>query len=239
MRRSAGRLVYTHRMDTGWWLTDQWAVNPAWVISWCAWFVISIVLHELAHGWAALWEGDRTPIELGHITWNPVVHMGWMSVIVFALAGIGWGAMPVSPHRFRHWWGDALVSAAGPAMNLLLAGISIVLGGLWLTLRDHFGDPFHANVMVFFQVGAAIGIILALLNMLPVPPLDGSRILATFSRGYAQLISHPNASIIGLVVVFLLVFRVLDPFGWARDLGNEGINAVAGLLGSEWQLVEP
>lgn len=53
--------------------------------------IFSITLHELAHGWAAIWQGDRTPIETGHMTWNPLVHMGWASLLMFAIVGIAWG----------------------------------------------------------------------------------------------------------------------------------------------------
>ncbi|MEM1165020.1 MAG: site-2 protease family protein [Planctomycetota bacterium] len=223
-------------MNTGWWVTEGLAVNPAWVISWCAWFVISVVLHELAHGWAALWEGDSTPRELGHMTWNPIVHMGWVSVIMFALVGIGWGAMPVNPSRFRHTWGDALVSVAGPVMNLALAGVSILFAGVWLAVGDATGDRLFQNVSVFFQVGAMLNIVLACLNLLPIPPLDGSRILATYSWQYRELISHPNAPLVGMLLVGLLVFRVVDPFGFADGLVVGAINAVGAVLGADYEL---
>ncbi|MBT5381502.1 MAG: site-2 protease family protein, partial [Phycisphaerae bacterium] len=91
-------------------------------MSWIFWVLLSITLHELAHGWAAIWEGDKTPIETGHMSANPVVHMGRFSLIVFALIGFAWGLMPVRPWRFRHGrLGEAIVAIAGPAMNLALA----------------------------------------------------------------------------------------------------------------------
>lgn len=62
----------------------------------------SIVIHELAHGFAAISQGDRTPISQGHITLNPVVHMGWPSLIFLVIAGIAWGQMPVNPSKFRY-----------------------------------------------------------------------------------------------------------------------------------------
>ena len=83
--------------------------------------IISIVLHELAHGWAAIWQGDDTPKMAGHMTADPMVHMGGMSLLMLALVGMAFGAMPVNPRNFRSRFGDALVSAAGPAMNFLLA----------------------------------------------------------------------------------------------------------------------
>ena len=63
------------------------------IVGWLFWIIASITLHELAHGWAALWQGDPTPRALGHMTASPMVHMGPMSLIALALVGIAWGAM--------------------------------------------------------------------------------------------------------------------------------------------------
>jgi hypothetical protein len=95
------------------------------------WVIGSIVLHELAHGWAAIRLGDTTPRDLGHMTWNPLVHMGGFSLVVFAVIGIAWGMMPVDPSRLRGRYGDALVALAGPAMNIVLAAVSFAV---WLVL---------------------------------------------------------------------------------------------------------
>ena len=75
----------------GWWVADMWSESPARLISWVFWVILSVTLHELAHGVAALWQGDRTPEETGHMTWNPLVHMGQWSLIMFVLVGIAWG----------------------------------------------------------------------------------------------------------------------------------------------------
>lgn len=115
-----------------WWVSAYWEADPALLVSWVFWVIVSIVLHELAHGWVAIRLGDRTPIETGRMTWNPLVHMGQTSLIVFALVGIAWGMMPVNPSSLRGRYGDAWVSLAGPAMNLALALVLIVLGGIWL-----------------------------------------------------------------------------------------------------------
>src|SRR5687768_7769180 len=83
-------------MGGSWWVTEALAAGgPVYVYSWVVIVVGSIVLHELGHGWMAIRLGDRTPLETGHMTWNPVVHMGMYSLVVFALIGIAWGMMPV------------------------------------------------------------------------------------------------------------------------------------------------
>ena len=93
--------------------------------------VVSIVLHELAHGYAAIKLGDDTPLVTGHMTFDPLVHMGGMSLILLAIAGIAFGAMPVDRTRLRGRYGEAIMAAAGPAMNVLLAVLALTTLGLW------------------------------------------------------------------------------------------------------------
>ena len=82
--------------------------------------VISIVLHELAHGWAAIWQGDDTPKQAGHMTPDPMVHMGGMSLLMLALVGMAFGAMPVNPRNFRSRYGDCLLyTSPSPRDGLL------------------------------------------------------------------------------------------------------------------------
>jgi Zn-dependent protease len=169
------------------------------------WVLLSITLHELAHGWAALWQGDRTPQWLKRMSANPLVHMGPQSLLVFALCGIAWGAMPVDPSRFRDGRrGDICVAAAGPAMNVALGLLCAGLCTAWLAAVP--ADlPLYREGAVFLFVGAAINLVLAPLNLLPIPPLDGSRILAGFSRRAQLLFGHPQAQLFG-TFVFLAVF---------------------------------
>jgi len=144
-------------------------------LAWAAVFfavVASIVLHELGHALAATWEGDDTPRLRGHLTWNPVVHMGWMSIGLAAFFGIAWGLTPVNPHRFRHRrWGDVIVAAAGPAVNLGLAIMATAL--LQLSILSNAPEKI-AN---FWWIVALLNVALFLLNMIPVPPLDGFTVL--------------------------------------------------------------
>lgn len=181
------------------------------LISWIFWVIFSITMHELAHGWAAIWQGDRTPIELGHMNGNPLVHMGPHSLLIFALCGIAWGAMPVSPHRFRtRRWGDVYVSAAGPAMNLLIGLVCLIILTIWLK----FGVPgsnLYRNLSIFLFYGIGLNFILAPLNLLPIPPLDGSTILAGFSYKARELYRHPQAPMIGMMI-FIVVF-FMSPIG--------------------------
>lgn len=141
----------------------------------------SIVLHELGHALVASWEGDPTPKIRGHLTWNPVVHMGWLSLILIAVMGIGWGRTPVNRAMFRHRrWGAVLVSSAGPAVNLFLAA----LGALVLMLVVRGGADETRAIAQFWFVVLRFNVLLFLFNMIPVPPLDGFSVVdGTFDLG--------------------------------------------------------
>lgn len=199
-------------MNSGWWLAEAWAVAPVLAISWIVWVIGSICLHELAHGWAALHQGDPTPRDTGHLTLNPLVHMGQTSLIVFAIVGIAWGAMPVTPARFRARHGDAIVSLAGPAMNLVLAAISMVLLVVWVGLSSGawtgkpIERPIGLNLQIFFRTGVWLNLVLAGFNLLPVPPLDGYSILASFVPRVRTIFTGPNGQLIGLGLFVLIFF---------------------------------
>jgi Zn-dependent protease len=190
----------------GWWIADYASVlGVAFVVSWIVWVILSIVLHELSHGWAAMALGDDTPRATGHMTWNPLVHMGGFSLLALALIGIAWGAMPINPSRLRGRHGDAIVAFAGPAMNILLFLVACLLCVAWVVLGEHFAvqDPLYKNLTRFFYVGAFLNIALAIFNLIPAPPLDGSRIAASFSPGYTRLMMSPNGQWVGLAIFFI------------------------------------
>jgi Zn-dependent protease len=210
----------------------NWWVHSAYedggfvpVFSWAFWVIASIVLHELSHGWAAIANGDDTPREMGHMTIDPVVHMGWMSLAFFAIAGFAWGLMPTNPSRYRHERrGRVLVAAAGPAMNVVLAGLAIVAGGAWVwavqTGRVAPEEATAANVTKFLYIGAFINLVLGVLNLLPVPPLDGAAILAGASRRLDRFYDTPAVRMYGLIVVLVLFFgAVLRPVQHAMAVG--------------------
>jgi Zn-dependent protease len=208
----------------GWWITESQAVfGTAFIVSWIVWVVLSVVLHELSHGWAALALGDDTPRATGHMTWNPMVHMGGFSLLALLLIGIAWGMMPINPSRLRGRHGDAIVSAAGPAMNIVLFVASSLACVAWVVLGDHFGvrDPLYKNLVQFFYVGAFLNIALAAFNLIPAPPLDGSRILASFVPAYDRMLRSPNGQWIGLGI-FVLIFMMGGSylFGFSRSVST-------------------
>lgn len=191
----------------GWWVSDilnEPALGPPALIAWVVVVIGSIVLHELAHGWAALLLGDPTPRLAGHMTWNPLVHMGPYSLLAFAVIGITWGAMPVDPSRLRGRYGDALVSVAGPVMNISLGLGSLVAMCLWSAYAGGVGDPLHQNLSRFFFYGAMLNVVLAVFNLVPVLPLDGGRIAASLSRTYSRFATgeHGQWLMLGGFILF-------------------------------------
>ncbi len=195
---------------SGWWIADYWQSGQTVMLAaWIFWVIVSICLHELGHGYAAIWEGDDTPRITGHMTINPMVHMGGMSILAFILIGFAWGLMPVNPGNFRHrQWGDAIVALAGPAVNLALAIVLLTLSGVVLAMvgLETLSATAGERAFTFLQVGGWINLVLLVLNLLPIPPLDGSRVLATVSPGYARALMNPNMQLIGLGAFLLILW---------------------------------
>jgi Zn-dependent protease len=179
--------------------------------------VLSVVIHEMAHAHAANWQGDPTARLQGRLSPNPLVHIDpLMSVIIPGLLVISgspflFGAakpVPYNPYNFRNQkWGEALVALAGPVSNLVIAAVFAVL--------VRFADPLGLSPM-FIQL--AIGVIglnifLALFNLVPIPPLDGSKILprllpyrlAMRYEGLRQVMEqHVMMSFLVVIMAFIL-----------------------------------
>ncbi|AFY56992.1 Zn-dependent protease [Rivularia sp. PCC 7116] len=170
--------------------------NPVFFFRYIAILIISITLHELCHGVVAMAQGDNTPKKAGHITLNPVVHMGWQSIIFLCIAGISWGQMPINPNKFRNGRiSDFLVSVAGPLCNLALGFILI---GLLLS--------FYNSEIVsteFLHLAARVNLTLFFLNILPIPPLDGFHIFCSFFPSFKPFQDSP-IGMFGLIIIFLV-----------------------------------
>lgn len=182
----------------------------AWILA----MTISIVLHELAHGWMAWRCGDDTPYRLGRMTGNPLVQMGPFSLAALFLFGIAWGQMPIDPTRMRGRYAEAIVSFAGPAVNLALAAAAMLSLGLIYRFASVPESNWQQNLEVLLHVTASGNLILFVFNMLPIPPLDGSHILANFSRRYALFFddpAHQGVAIMGFFFAFALVGVIQSP----------------------------
>lgn len=196
-----------------WWVADLYSNGQyAVLLSWIFWVLLSITLHELAHAWAAIWQGDNTPIAYQRMTLNPIVHMGAWSLIMFAICGIAWGVMPVDPSRFR--WkrrGRIVVAGAGPAMNVLIALVTLTAAAFWLQYGPHGNAKLYDNVLIFLTTGGWLNIFLALFNLLPLPPLDGADVLAGLSFRFYRWFQNPQIQQIGF---FILLAIFISGLAW-------------------------
>jgi len=186
---------------------EQISSDPQYFLAVCITVVLSICVHELAHGVVAIWHGDRTPIETGHMTLNPVVHMGGMALILLLVAGIAWGSMPVTPSRLRGRYARTLVALAGPASNVLMAAIALTILGLWQRLGA--GEPTPSGALYSLRylliVFGVVNVALAIFNLIPIPPLDGSNALAGLSPEIADAMAKLRRSGQSMII-FLLIF---------------------------------
>lgn len=176
----------------------------------------SVVLHELAHGVVAYWLGDNTAKEAGRLTLNPIKHIDpvmsiLIPVVLYLLQAPVFGAakpVPIEPRNLK-WkeWGMAIVAAAGPLTNFLLAFIFFLIG--------HFSGAIYGaggeTVLFIFQEIIFINLGFMIFNLLPIPPLDGSRILYAISPDFFRkaLISLEQY---GLIFVFILVLLFSEVF---------------------------
>jgi Zn-dependent protease len=175
--------------------------------------VVGFPVHECAHAFAAWRLGDGTAKLFGRLTLNPVVHIDPLGAIVLVLSAlfggffIGWAKpTPVNPSMLRYGHrGEALVAAAGPASNIVMAAIAAVVVRVLVAVVDVPSDPvlFAFNVLVYFVY---INVALFIFNLVPIPPLDGSHVLFAFlSPGLTWKI-RPLLTQWGFVILLVVMF---------------------------------
>lgn len=142
-------------------------------------FLFALTIHEYSHGYVAYRLGDPTAQALGRLTLNPLKHLDPLGVLAFIIMKIGWAKpVPVNPRYFRNPMKDMLwVALAGPAANLMTAIASSLILQLMIFLAAVIPQPVLWPMLQMLGASIWINIILAIFNLLPIPPLDGSKIL--------------------------------------------------------------
>ncbi len=189
--------------------------EPWLFVAFIAVFVLSLSVHEAAHALMGFWLGDQTAKREGRLTLNPASHIDPLGFISLLLLGFGWGKpVPFNPYQLKYGkLGPVLVAAAGPISNTLLALLFVLVlrvGG------SHLGPT---NLLTIFAVaGVVLNFSLALFNLIPVPPLDGSKALLAILDEYHFPAAHRWIMVQGpnllLVVVLLDMFLPTGPLSW-------------------------
>ena len=224
-------------------------------------FIVLTILpvHEFAHGWAAKKLGDETAERMGRLTLNPFAHLHGLGSAMLILFGFGFAKpVPVNPYRFRNQekrrQGMALTALAGPCSNLILAVLAVVLfcvtccispSSYYYLISDEYYSYFYPNPDIWSYIGmflmqfSIINISLAVFNMLPIPPLDGSRVFGLlFPEKWMMAIERYSPLLIVGIIVLVNRFS-----GVGNALGalttqlfiwmNNGIAWLFGLFGAQ------
>ena len=161
-------------------------------IFWITIILVSVCFHEFCHAYAAHLNGDDTAKNRGFFTINPIIQMGPQSLILLFFFGMCWGACPVNPNNFKNKYSDAYVSFAGPLGNLVLAVIFALFTCILYSIDRN--TIFLINLYDFVFIASIANSALFLLNLFPIPPLDGYSILTNvfpkfriLPRGYEML----------------------------------------------------
>ena len=174
--------------------------------------LMAITCHEVSHGYIADKFGDNTARSMGRLTLNPIKHMDILGTIMVFVVGIGWAKpVPVNFHNLRHPKRDMVwVAAAGPITNFVLATVSALGMRLLVHLADGIpdGSPLATiidpvTLMLAFSV--YINLLLAIFNLIPVPPLDGGRV-AVGLLPYRQSMALASVERFGMLIIIALVF---------------------------------
>lgn len=185
-------------------------------------------IHEYAHAWAAKKLGDDTALYSGRLTLNPLAHIDILGAIFLFFTGFGWAKpVPVNPIRFKKpRKGMALTALAGPASNLIVAFIAMIIYRfiLYSDISDKMG--IQNASFVFFMISAfiSINIGLAVFNLLPIPPLDGSKILSYFTSAKFDKFLFQYQQYLPIIFIVLIVSGILSgPINWISSIIYDGM----------------
>lgn len=205
-------------MLTGIFILDYFQANPWQAVFFLVAIVIAVTVHEFAHAYVAARQGDATARYLGRVSLNPAAHLDPAGSFLFLVAGIGWGKpVPINPFNLRDGkLGDFYVSIAGIITNLVVAFIFAIP---WRLVQVFGGDITSINAVWFdfANMVTLVNCLLAAFNLLPIPPLDGSRAIgiiipSRFREAYEEYLRIGPVLLIGIFLL-AIVLRI-NLLGW-------------------------
>ena len=203
-----------------------------YILSSLAVIFLTLPVHEFAHGFAATKLGDPTPRYQGRMTLNPFAHIDWIGAACILLFGFGWAKpVQVNSNNFRNPKRDMAVTAlAGPLSNLIVAFAALLINNILSLIAVKTLVSAFYYIGFFFYYIALINVSLAVFNLIPIPPLDGSRLLSALLpyRYYYALMRYERYIFFGLIA--LLWIGVLDiPLNFLSGAVMSFLKSIAGL----------
>lgn len=201
--------------------------------------LVALTVHEYCHGYAAYKLGDDTAKSFGRLTLNPLKHLDLYGVICLILFRIGWAKpVPINARNFKNpKWGFVITAAAGPLSNLILSFFSALIALLFGVLRakgDFDSDFVYFlvyNTELFFTLFHLINLGLAIFNLLPIPPFDGSRLISAFlpAEIYFKIMKHERKIYYGVLAALLFGTHIANALRSIPFIGNNPVlNFIAG-----------
>lgn len=195
----------------------------------------ALPIHEFAHGWVANKLGDHTAKNQGRLNLNPFTHFDLIGTTCLLLTGFGWAKpVPVNPFFFKNRKRDmALTALAGPVSNILLAtALLIVYKILFFFVPMAFTSQIMSVLMDAFMLMVSLNIGLAVFNLLPVPPLDGSKVIGFFLPERTMNLFYRYERIIAMVLFAVIMFTQLlnYPLSIARNFLLRGLDFITGFI---------
>ena len=176
--------------------------------------LLALSVHEFSHGYVAYKLGDPTARDEGRLTINPIAHIDPIGALAMILMGFGWARpVPVNPMYFKNRkQGMALVSLAGPLSNLIMAALTAVAYAFFIKYGGGLNPTgVHEIITLLFQLTISLNVGFAVFNLIPIPPLDGSKILASVlpDKYYYNMLRYERYAF--PILMILLFFGVLTP----------------------------
>ena len=204
--------------------------QPLLFVAWLVAIISVLSIHEFSHAWAATLLGDPTAKDSGRLTLNPLSHVSWIGFLMLLFVGFGWGnPVPFNPYNLKYpRFGPALVALAGPLSNLIMAIFGIIVLKVFIATQIVGPDNLAVHFVNLFIV---MNVVLMLFNLLPIPPLDGSKLLFSLFDNPRWIPMKDFLEDNGYwILIFILIFDSFFNLGLLNKLFMWGIDLIYRLV---------